>query len=444
MTDPKSFIEPFKSRLMEVFNASSSGDSNYRYPYQGDGQKRKRRPAAAGDMESESRHLFEDFLSLDEEKITHGLAKAKIRKAMDRKYRRSSQSEQLEQETRALEDVLDASEIDPEITRQKLVAIQHFQGELAELLQNRHPAIWGWVDLLSREAWLHLAQQGLPPRFLLNLMIISHYQRSGQEAYDNPQALLFLQLHVQYLNLGLSHQEILQQIEKYTLDLDDFQSLLNQTLHAIERNGEMINSLETLVQARCQQAQRYFLQKLKQPWLEPDHRLARYHIVARYRRLKQKLQEQAERVQAQQQVDAARLGGLLKDWHGQQSALLFLVLLRQAIKGLPLSEHELYQELQAEDLPELSPDMQNALNLRQLEAWIRQQQMPSANPLDPGFVPDSVLQQDLAQMMASHDWASLEKWALLKAYYGHLFQTQAIDQLGQQAEVFLPADFASK
>jgi hypothetical protein len=142
-------------------------------------------------------------LSLDEEKITNGLAKAKVRKALDKKYAQSSRSEQLDQETRALEDLLESGEISPEITQRKLALLEQWIQDLNQLLKRRYPAIAGWVDLLSRPAWVHLAQQGMPPRFLLNLMILAWYRQRASEPSQNPAASLYLQIHLQYLNLGL-------------------------------------------------------------------------------------------------------------------------------------------------------------------------------------------------------------------------------------------------
>ncbi len=439
MSDSRSFIEPFKSRFLEVFSSSASGDNPYRNPPPEPPAKRpkKREPEESG-WDHESQHLFEDFLSLDEEKITNGLAKAKVRKALDRKYRRSSRSEQLEQETRALEDVLDADQIAPEITQQKIDLITIFLMDVQNLLSSRYPGLRDRVDLLSRPVWLHLSQQGLHPRFLLNLFIMSHYYQTGQEVYDNLQARLYLQMHVQYLNLGLRADEISQHLEKHTLDLERFSSMLDQTLHALERQSELLGSLENLLQVKCQQAQSYFLQTLQQPYLDVNSRLARFYLLQKYQHLRTAVYQLAERLQAQQKFEPEQASELMKQWLGREQALVSLFVLQAAKTELPLIPEELESQLEAIELdPTLFAMIDSQLNLEQLESWAQNSGPPPKDPT-PGFVSDQVLEQDWSTAVAEEDWGVLEKWALLKAYYGLLFRQTSILPLGRSAEAFLP------
>lgn len=439
MNDSRSFIEPFKSRLLEVFNASSSGDNPYRNPPPPPPGKRakKHEPAEAG-WDHESQHLFEDFLSLDEEKITNGLAKAKVHKALDRKYRRSSRSEQLEEETRALEDVLDADQIAPEITLQKRDLIAVFLADVQDLISSRYPGLSQRADLLSRPVWLHLSQQGLHPRFLLNLFIIAHYYHTGQEAYDNLQARLYLQMHVQHLNLGLRAEEIAQHLEKHTLDLDRFSSMLDQTLHALERQSELLGSLENLLQVKCEQAQSYFLQRLQQPYLDVNSRLARFYLMQKYQGLRTAVYQLAERLQAQQKVEPEQVVHLMHQWLGQEQNLVSLFVLQAAKTELPLIPAEIETQLAAIELdPALFATVDAQLNLEQLEKWT-QSLVPGATESALGFVSDQVLEQDWNTAVVEEDWSVLEKWALLKAYYGLLFRQTSILPLGRSAEAFLP------
>lgn len=444
MTEPRSFIEPFKNRLLEVFNSSSSGDDPYRNPYFAREERKRKKPEPGKDnWEEESLHLFEDFLSLDEEKITHGLAKAKVRKALDKKYAQSSRSEQLAQETMALENMLETTEIAPEITERKLELLNEWRSDLARLLRSRFPAIAGWVDLLSRPAWVHLAQQGMQPRFLLNLMILAWYRQQSEEPSQNPAALLYLQLHIQFLNLGLKSDEIVQHLEKYTLDLQDFESLLSQTLHALERNGELIESFQTLIQVRCVQARRYFLRLLGQPWLDPDKRLANFHLNQRYQRLRSQVLETRERLQNQRQLAFEDLLRLQSRWHRQRLCLAALHTLNLAQEQLPLSLPQIAERLRPLGLNAESPEIKQLLqklNLVQLERWIQlsqQQKLPAA---DLGFVSDAILEQDLMSALNEEDWTTLEKWALLKSWYTSHFKQQSIAPLSSQLESFLPLE----
>ncbi len=442
MSDPKSFIEPFKNRLLEVFNSSSqSEDGGYRHSIFTREERKRKKEGAKDSWEEESLHLFEDFLSLDEEKITHGLAKAKVRKALDKKYAQSRQGELIEHETRALEDTLDATTIAPEITARKLALLEIWMDDLARLLRTRYPALSGWVNLLSRPAWVHLAQQGMQPRFLLNLMILAWYRRTGREASDSREALLYLQLHIQYLNLGFKSEEIVLHLEKYTLDVDSFESLLNQTLHALERNGELLESFETLLKVRCSQARRYFLRLLGQPWLDPDKRLARFHLNQRFGRLRSQLRELRERLQTGRAVSPEELVAFQTHWRGQSLALVALNLLNAAQENLPLREHTLNPQLQSIGLSVQSPDVQKLLgmiNLERLERWIRLSQQEAEAPMDPGFISDAVIDQALLPAIEQDDWTTLEKWALLKSWYGSGFRQMGLEPLGKQLDAFLP------
>lgn len=436
MSDSRSFIEPFKNRLMNVFSASSSGDDPARQAFYGQERKPRKKPTPAQEQwESESEHLFEDFLSLDEEKITHGLAKAQVRKAMDRKYRRSSHGDQLEQETRALEDTLDAREIDPAVTARKRVRLSEFIQDLEHLLRTRHPALAGRIDLLSRPAWVHLAQQGLPPRFLLNLITLGWYRHSEGEALDNPEALLYLQLQIQSLQLGLRAEEIALHLEKFTLDMEGFESLLSQTLHALERHAEILASFDSLLRVRASQARRYFLQQLAQPWLDPDKRLARYHLDQRFRRLRTQVVELRERLGGQRAVLPEEPARLLERWHGQPQALAALHLLHLLVNS-PDAENW-SRELATLGLSEQTPGLPRLpLSLEQLEQWVSLSELEPVPVADPGFVSDTVLEQDLLAALEEEDWSTLEKWALLKAAYATRFQQDSVKSLTERLEPF--------
>lgn len=440
MSDSKSFIEPFKSRLMEVFNASSSGDEPNRQAYYAREEPKSPKKKETEGWEKESEHLFEDFLSLDEERITHGLAKAQVRKAMDRKYRKSQRSDQLEQETRAIEDTLEYSEIPQEITEQKLALVSDWRADLERLIASRHHLLVGWLDLLSRPAWNHLAQQGMPPRFLLNLMIIAYYSEQAKEMLDNPEALLYLQLHVQWLNLGLKADDILTHIEKFTIDLHSFESMLNQSLHALERSAEFLDSFATLVQVRCSQARPYVLQKLEQPYLDPDRRLARYHLEQRYVRLYAKIQGLQERLSAHQALPSEEMAHSVQKWHGQALYLGLLNLLNLcSSEGLPndregwLAQH-LPQGLSQQEHQLFSQIM----DLQHLEQWWQKTQTDRTPEPAPGFISDAVLEQDILNAIEDQDLNLLEKWALCKAYYLSLFRRQGLAELKHEIEVFLP------
>ncbi|MBF2054466.1 MAG: hypothetical protein IGS03_13530 [Candidatus Sericytochromatia bacterium] len=440
-SDSRSFIEPFKARFLEVFNASSSGEDPYRQPYYGEQPMRKRRQARQADWEQESLNLFEDFLSLDEEKITHGLAKAKVRKALDKKYRKSRRADQLNQETEALEDLLEVDEIPVEITAAKLARIETFCEDLERLLRTRHPQLLGWVDLLSRPAWKQLVKSGLQPRFVLNLMLIAYYRQYQQEAFENPEARLFLQLHIQDLGLGLKAEEIELHIEKFTIDLDSFDSLVNQTLHALEREPEMLNAFVPHVQARCAAAQRYALYRLGLPHLDPERRLARFHLLQRYRRVRDRVLAARERLQARQQVAAAELKDLSRLWHGQPLYLALLAVLHHCVQeGLPRSREQLEALLAEHPLnSEQQERLLQALELGHLEAWLEQLQHESLPPPNPGFVSDAVLDQAIFEAIEQSDWNIAEKWALCKAYYVDIFRRQGGQALSQQVARFLPA-----
>lgn len=436
MNDSRSFIEPFKNRLFEVFNASGQGEDPYRHSFyeQGKGKKPKQDEV----WEEESQNLFEDFLSLDEEKITQGMAKSRVKKAMDRKYRKSRRSEQLEEETRALEDSLDARDIAPEITAEKLAHAKDFASDVKRLIRTRHPALEGWLDLLSFSAWKHLSEQGFPPKLLLNLCILAYYVKTRREVSANPEALLYLQLHTQALNLQLRSGEVDEHVEKYTIDLDGFDSMVSQTLHALERHREMLDSFVELLQARCGEARVYALKRLGQPYLDPDRKLARFHLQQRQERLKDQVTQLQNRLQAQQRVDPEQMISLLPHWQGNSLYLgLLEVLQRCAQDGLPGSRERLAALLENQSLNWVEVErLLDHLELSQLENWLRP--ALSAEQIEAGFISDAVLEQNIADAIHNSDWTILDKWALCKAHYVDLFERQVVQELTAQLLQFLP------
>jgi hypothetical protein len=198
------------------------------------------------------------------------------------------------------------------------------------------------------------------------------------------------------------------------------------------------------VQARCEAAQRYALYHLGLPHLDPARRLARFHLLQRYRRVRERVLAARERLQAHQQVPVADLKELSRLWHGQPLYLALLAVLHHCVQeGIPRSREQLAALLAEHPLnPEQQERLLQALALERLETWLEQLQHESLPPPNPGFVSDAVLDQPIEAAIAQSDWNTAEKWALCKAYYVDLFRRQGGQALNQQVARFLPASLA--
>ncbi len=411
-------FEPLKSRLREVFNASSSGDNPYGSPPPVPVAPRPKRAQAKPDWEQESEHLFEDFLSLDEEKITQGLAKARVRKAMEKKYGQARLSE----ETAAMEDTLQVEGVDAEKTRQKVVLARNFLEELLRFLQGRYPDLAPWLNPLDPVLWKHLAEAGLAPKFLLNLMVAAYYIQTEEELWQQAQATMYLHLHVQRLRLNLTPEQLFQHVEKWTLDVEDFKSLLQQTYHALERHHDFFSTFP--LQQQAEAAQVSVRQALSQVPFNLDTRLGRYALARRYARQQAQARQWVTRFHSQQQVAVEDLHDWVKQILPQRRLFLRLFALRAlAASVLPLDSEAIQQFDPIFQYPPLYQETLQTVTEKQLQKW--GQRLEVRDPV-PEYVSDQVLKQDILAAMHEDQLSILEKWVQFKAYQAHLFRSQCL------------------
>lgn len=411
-------FEPLKSRLREVFNASSSGDNPYGSPPPTPVAPRRKAAKAKPDWEQESEHLFEDFLSLDEEKITQGLAKARVRKAMEKKYGQARLSE----ETAAMEDTLQVEGVDAEKTHQKVVLAQNFLTELLRFLQERYPHLAKWLNPLEPTLWAHLAEAGLSPKFLLNLMVAAYFIQTEEELWQQPQATMYLHLHVQRLRLNFTPEQLFQHVEKWTLDVSDFQSLLQQTYHALERHHAYFAAYP--VQAQAEKAQVAVLQSLSHVPFRLDTRLGQYALARQYARQQALARQYVARFHSHQQLNVTDLHDWVKRIQPQRRLFLRLFALRAlAASVLPLDSDAVQQFDPIFKHPPLYQEPLRTLTSSQLQKWGQQTQVK--DPV-PEYVSDQVLKQDILAAMDEDQLTTLEKWVQFKAYQAHLFRSQCL------------------
>lgn len=411
-------FEPLKSRLREVFNASSSGDNPYGNPPPVPAAQKRKPSTEASGWEQESEHLFEDFLSLDEERITQGLAKARVRKAMEKKYGQARLSE----ENAAMEDTLQVEGVDAEKTRQKILMAGRFVEELRAFLHSRYPHLAHWLNPLDVQLWKHLSAEGLAPKFLLNLMIVAYYVQTELELWQQDRATMYLHLHIQLLGLNFTPDQIFQQVEKWTLDVEDFQSLLQQTYHALERDHAYFASFPIQIQATAAQAP--VLEALSSVPFNLDTRLGQYALARNYARQQAQARDYVRRFQGHQQVEVSQLLDWVRRVQPQRRQFLRLFALRAlSASVLPLDSEAIQQFDPIFQMPALYHETLQELTPSRLREWGRS--IISIDPA-PEYVSDEVLKQDILTAMEENQLSTLEKWVQFKTYQAHLFRSQCL------------------
>lgn len=432
MNERDSLIRPLKNRLFEIFNTSSLGQNPYRHTLY---QRAKKQPKKA-DSESwdeESQLFFNDFISLDEEKITHGLSQAEAKKAFDRKFRTSHHSEHLAREMQNLENTLGTEGVAPEITQRKLELVHEFVADFQRLVHTRIPSIAGRFDLFSLPVLHRLKQWGCQARMLQHLVWLRCLYRLNQEVLDNPEALLHVQICLLALEQPLKHAELLRFIERHLIELESCQALIHQTWHYLEQNFRLFEALENEIRLLSLQVQPWYLRKLQRPYLNLDKRLGRRHLENRYLRLKQQLQEvqrQIRHLDKSQQSLAHFLGEkapLIHHWEGIESTLMTLLALHTSTRqGSEAQQESLEQTFIRLGLPS---DQSTAIRLHSLEELVQCLEQPKNQALEDteeGALYIAPLTERQLQTLNTGDLATLEKWSLYKAQQVSLFQKQVL------------------
>jgi hypothetical protein len=437
LSDRDSFIQPFKNRLFEIFNASSSGQDPYRQSTYQRQQRRKKatKPEDGEDWDQESQLFFDDFISLDEEKITHGLNRAQVRKAFDRKFRTSTRSDELAREMEIIEDTFGTQGVSPETTAAKLEKLNGFIADFEHLIRSRAPSVAGRFQLFSLPALRRLKEWGMQAKTLQNLVWLRIIHRMQQEVLDNPEAFLHVQLCLQALDLPMRHMELQRFIERHLIDLPSFESLLHQTYHYLEQNARIFEAMENEMRLLSIQVQPWFLHLIGRPYLNLEKRLGKRHLENRYLRLKSQLMEvqrQVKHLEKSQSSLAHFLGEkaeLLQAWQGLEGHLVALLQLLEMSK----SEAEAQGEQRADILRRLGilePVSSSGDALYQLEYLVQLlAQLQNRDFFDSPELPDvyvAPLTLRQLQSIKSQDLAALEKWAIFKVQQVLLLQNDTL------------------
>lgn len=435
MSERDSFIQPFKNRLFEIFNASS-GQDPYRHALYQRQQRRKKQEKRerTENWDEESQLFFDDFISLDEQKITHGLSQAEAKKAFDRKFRTSNHSENLAREMQSLQDTFGTEGIAPEITQRKLELVQEFVADFQHLIQTRLPALSGRFDLFSLPVLHRLKQWGFQGRMLQHLVWLRCLYRLNQEVLDNPEALLHVEICLLALEQPLRHSELLRFIERHLIDLESCQALIHQTWHYLEQNFRLFEALENELRLLSLQVQPWYLQALGRPYLNLNKRLGRRHLENRYLRLKQQLQEvqrQIRHLDKSQQSLAHFLGekaSLLHSWEGMESTLTTLLALNASAQQSSEPAGESLEHIL--NRLGLFRENQTARQLQTLEELVKILEQMESQRLQ-ALVAETdryvaPLTQRQLKAVSTGDLATLEKWSLYKAQQVSHFQKQAL------------------
>jgi hypothetical protein len=439
-----SFISPLKHRFAQIFNTSSSGDNPQRNPYSRT-PKNETQDSESGNWERESQNFFDDFISLDEEKITRGLSQAEARRAFDKKFRQSRSSEQLAEETEALLDAFKTSTIDPAITREKLLRVATFLQEVARLFQTRYATLHGHFELFSLPTLELLKAAGFQDKYLKFLIYIGYYHHERQEFLNNPAAHAHTQLTLHLLGVPVPLYQLEGDTEKYLIDLASFQSLLDQTLHYIELNLPLFEGVEVAIRERSLAAQPYFLKRLQREGLNLHKRLARKHLDNRYRRVRSNLQLVAKQLAHldQQQSPVAHLLGekapLIQAWQSMESDLASTLALHEMARGgFPIPASYLADHLIYVGVDPQQPALQKVLrgfSLEQLTAW--QKPVIPAEPWPRVFPVLTQATPELQQAVQANDLAAQDKWSLLKAQLMAQLTVKVLDPTQEQLALLL-------
>ncbi len=437
MSDRDSFIQPFKNRLFEIFNASSSGQDPYRQSTYQRQQRRKKgtKPEDGEDWDQESQLFFDDFISLDEEKITHGLNRAQVRKAFDRKFRTSTRSDELAREMEIIEDTFGTQGVSPETTAAKLEKLAGFLSDFEQLIRSRAPSVASRFQLFSLPTLRRLKEWGMQAKMLQNLVWLRIIHRMQQEVLDNPEAFLHVQLCLQALDLPMRHMELQRFIERHLIDLPSFESLLNQTYHYLEQNARIFEAMENEMRLLSMQVQPWFLHLIGRPYLNLEKRLGKRHLENRYLRLKTQLMEvqrQIKHLEKSQNSLAHFLGekaDLLQAWQGLDEHLSALL----ELFDLGKNEPEVKGEQKSETLlrlginESLTPSADSLFQLEYLVQLLTQLQnrhfFETTDQPDVYVAPLTLRQ---LQSIKNQDLAALEKWAIFKVQQVLLLQNDSL------------------
>lgn len=437
MSDRDSFIQPFKNRLFEIFNASSSGQDPYRQSMYQRQQRRKKgaKPEEGEDWDQESQLFFDDFISLDEEKITHGLNRAQVRKAFDRKFRTSTRSEELAREMEMIEDTFGTQGISPETTAAKLEKLEGFITDFEQLIRSRAPSVAGRFQLFSLPSLRRLKEWGMQAKTLQNLVWLRVMHRQQQEMLDNPEAFLHVQLGLQALDLPMRHMELQRFIERHLIDLPSFESLLHQTYHYLEQNARIFEAMENEMRLLSMQVQPWFLHLIGRPYLNLEKRLGKRHLENRYLRIKAQMMEvqrQIKHLEKSQNSLAHFLGekaDLLQAWQGLEahlSALLALLDLGKTDSD-PNTEHkaDTLMRLGIFEPPNTTTDAIFQLEyLVQLLTQLQNKRFFEGQETPDVYIAPLTLRQ--LQSIKTDDLVALEKWAIFKVQQVVLLQNETL------------------
>lgn len=437
MSDRDSFIQPFKNRLFEIFNASSSGQDPYRQSTYQRQQRRKKgaKPEEGEDWDQESQLFFDDFISLDEEKITHGLNRAQVRKAFDRKFRTSTRSDELAREMEIIEDTFGTQGVSPETTAAKLEKLAGFITDFEQLIRSRAPSVANRFQLFSLPTLRRLKEWGLQAKMLQNLVWLRIIHRMQQEVLDNPEAFLHVQLCLQALDLPMRHMELQRFIERHLIDLPSFEALLHQTYHYLEQNARIFEAMENEMRLLSMQVQPWFLHMIGRPYLNLEKRLGKRHLENRYLRLKNQMfevQRQIKHLEKSQSTLSHFLGekaDLLQAWQGLEGHLISLLQLLELGKSEP--EAMVVQKAESllrlgilEPIPNSVDGLFQLEYLVQLLAQLQKRDFFDSPERPDVYVAPLTLRQ--LQSIKSQDLAALEKWAIFKVQQVLLLQNDTL------------------
>lgn len=433
MVEKNNQVQPFKNRLFQLFNASSAGDDPQRREfYQRQGKKRKGKTKELEESwEKETQSFFDDFISLDEEKITKRISKEKAKRAFDRKYRQSQRSQQSLIETEALADTFELYTVDPEVTAEKCELLDTFLTDVDALFTHRIPLLAPYFDLFSLVTLKALKAQGFSLKYLKHLIYISSFKMLRMELAKDPRALLTIQLTHQFLDLPskLTEQDIF--IEKHCVDVHSFQSLLNQTFHYIETNLNLFDAIMPLIQSEAESIQPFFLSRLRHPYLKLEKELARYYLKHRFETLKSKVKDIQQKMQAKPESTLEDHSGLIREWKSiyfNLAAVEVLTDLRE--KGYPLDLDRIEARLQRFGLDTEEPEIQRFLKgftLEDLDRIKHHFLKARQKALDFHFYPrHQILSQSNQEAVYNNQLNTLEQWSIYKAQQVELFKKEVL------------------
>lgn len=312
--------------------------------------------------QQDAEEYFNDFISIDEEKISVALARLeekrfkKRRKGKDNKQSSSEQKkrrEDIEKQTLLVSEAFKDITFSPEELAQKKQLSQECLKELKKLVNKLCPEIHLYFDLFSYDSLALLKANGFQDKIIMNIVFI-HYFANDDSGVIDTQQYLYFQIFLFYLNISLTVTEIQNYITSHFNEPQQFEKITQQLIRYIKLNARCFQSIEAELIIRMEHVLPYFLKQIKRSKLDLSKKLAVRNLEHQLIKLRTKINrvnKQIERLLSKKQSIFNYLGendGLLLQWKETEYNVCCIFILYYLLnEGFPLTTSRLYKHLKS-------------------------------------------------------------------------------------------------